>query len=773
MSLRNNIIVIKTILLQHCCNKIIYLNYIKYLKLRNTFIVLLIFFSQFGFSQVIKGKVVDQSSGAGVPFAEIFCLETQNGTVSDIEGNWELENVVNFQITLLIRADEFDNKLIKVENQEKDLIVKLEHSHIHLDEVIVSTSDSKLQRYSAFPVESRKIADLNKIEQTNLVDAMSNIPGVYNFSTGNGIAKPVIRGLSGMRVLTSQNGLRLENQQWGADHGFAVLNLGIDRVEIIKGPSSLIYGADALGGVIYLADEPYANLNKQEIKASTKFESNSMATFNKISYKKSKDNLRFAVYGGFFSRNNYAIGENDLLNPSDREYVVNSKNSGGSFKTAIGYNKNNWITNLRYQLLYFQNGLPGHTHDANPDVSSFLSNSRNRSYSIPAQKIFNHLVQWENKFYFKNDELIAQLGFTSNELKEYGEKVTVAGINMTLQNTSYNVRWKHHFNKHFEIVSGSQGMLQSNANGQYVEEILVPDANFTDLGAFSLLKGTFNLWNIQAGARYDNRSITTKELVDGFDKSFNGVNYSAGISRSSKNLTTRLNASTGFRPPHISELLADGVHHATMQYLVGDRNFISERAYQIDFYLGTHFDHLEIVINPFINQINNYIYKSPTGQTDTNSGLDIFEMKQTDAVFLGGDIAIHYHPHMAHWLHLESNLSLLSTQENLPFIPQNRLNNRIKIEFKGEKKLRINSLSAQYIHFFKQDNVATYETPSSPYQLINLGCNGSFSAKHQINYSLGVNNLLNVRYIDHLSRLKTYEIPNTGRNIYVKLSLTL
>ena len=773
MSLRNNIIVIKTILLQHCCNKIIYLNYIKYLKLRNTFIVLLIFFSQFGFSQVIKGKVVDQSSGAGVPFAEIFCLETQNGTVSDIEGNWELENVVNFQITLLIRADEFDNKLIKVENQEKDLIVKLEHSHIHLDEVIVSTSDSKLQRYSAFPVESRKIADLNKIEQTNLVDAMSNIPGVYNFSTGNGIAKPVIRGLSGMRVLTSQNGLRLENQQWGADHGFAVLNLGIDRVEIIKGPSSLIYGADALGGVIYLADEPYANLNKQEIKASTKFESNSMATFNKISYKKSKDNLRFAVYGGFFSRNNYAIGENDLLNPSDREYVVNSKNSGGSFKTAIGYNKNNWITNLRYQLLYFQNGLPGHTHDANPDVSSFLSNSRNRSYSIPAQKIFNHLVQWENKFYFKNDELIAQLGFTSNELKEYGEKVTVAGINMTLQNTSYNVRWKHHFNKHFEIVSGSQGMLQSNANGQYVEEILVPDANFTDLGAFSLLKGTFNLWNIQAGARYDNRSITTKELVDGFDKSFNGVNYSAGISRSSKNLTTRLNASTGFRPPHISELLADGVHHATMQYLVGDRNFISERAYQIDFYLGTHFDHLEIVINPFINQINNYIYKSPTGQTDTNSGLDIFEMKQTDAVFSGGDIAIHYHPHMAHWLHLESNLSLLSTQENLPFIPQNRLNNRIKIEFKGEKKLRINSLSAQYIHFFKQDNVATYETPSSPYQLINLGCNGSFSAKHQINYSLGVNNLLNVRYIDHLSRLKTYEIPNTGRNIYVKLSLTL
>ena len=562
----------------------------KTLFLLSTFFIL--FSSQ---AQSLQGKVLDFETGSGIPFAKIYCLETQNGANADSSGAWQLDNIIDNQMTLQISAHEYDSKMIKVEGYDSEVIVKMNKAHIHLDEVIISTSDSKLQRYSAFPVESRKIADLNKIEQTNLVDAMSNIPGIYNFSTGNGIAKPVIRGLSGMRVLTSQNGLRLENQQWGADHGFAVLNLGIDRVEVIKGPSSLIYGADALGGVIYLADEPYANLNSEEIKASTKFETNSLATFNKISYKKSKDNLRFAVYGGYFSRNNYAIGYNNLLNPSDKEYVVNSKNSGGSFKTAIGYNKKNWITNFRYQLLYFQNGLPGHTHDANPDVSSFLSYSRNRSYTIPAQKIFNHLAQWENKFYFKNDEVIAQLGFTSNELKEYGEKVSVAGIDMTLQNTSYNVRWKHHFNKHFEIVSGSQGMLQSNTNGQYAEEILVPDANFTDLGAFSLIKGTFNLWNIQAGARYDQRSIT-EITSSGFDTTFSGINYSAGISRSSKKLTTRLNVSTGFRPPHISELLANGVHHATMQYLIGDRTFESEIANQIDLYLGTHFDTSKLLL---------------------------------------------------------------------------------------------------------------------------------------------------------------------------------
>ena len=97
-------------------------------------------------------------------------------------------------------------------------------------------------------------------------------------------------------------------------------------------------------------------------------------------------------------------------------------------------------------------------------------------------------------------------------------------------------------------------MLQSNKNDDNAEEILVPNSNFNDFGAYSLLKGTFNLWNIQAGARYDQRSITTQKVIGGFDKIFNGVNYSVGISRSSKKITTRLNASTGFRPPHISEI---------------------------------------------------------------------------------------------------------------------------------------------------------------------------------------------------------------------------
>ena len=187
---------------------------------------------------------------------------------------------------------------------------------------------------------------------------------------------------------------------------------------------------------------------------------------------------------------------------------------------------------------------------------------------------------------------------------------------MTLQNYSYNFKWKHKINNIFEFVSGFQGLMQSDSNDLSAEQVLVADANFYDFGAYTSLIGNLNQWNLQVGTRYDQRNVITFENIDPFSKNFNGFNYSIGISRSSKKFTTRLNASSGFRPPHISELLANGVHHATAQYLIGDENLNSEQANQLDFYLGMHQEHFEIIVNHFINQINNFVYNNPTGSND-------------------------------------------------------------------------------------------------------------------------------------------------------------
>ena len=167
-------------------------------------IILLFFLYQFGQAQIVEGRVLDDKTGLGLPFAKVYCIEMQNGTVADSSGYWQLDNAVVHQMTLQISANEFESKLLTVEDYTDEIIVKLEHAHIHLDEVIVSTPASKLQRYNTSPVDARDLADLNKIEQSTLVDALSNMPGIYNLSTGNGISKPVIRGLSGMRILKLQ-----------------------------------------------------------------------------------------------------------------------------------------------------------------------------------------------------------------------------------------------------------------------------------------------------------------------------------------------------------------------------------------------------------------------------------------------------------------------------------------------------------------------------------------------------------------------------------------
>ena len=356
-------------------------------------------------------------------------------------------------------------------------------------------------------------------------------------------------------------------------------------------------------------------------------------------------------------------------------------------------------------------------------------------------------------------------------MQEFEEKITIPGIDMTLTNYTYSLRWNYQINDYFELVAGTQGMIQQSQNAPAALDILITNSSFSDAGAYSLIVGSYKLWNFKAGARYDQRTVATLKGLD-FQKQFEGLNYALGVARSSRNFTGRLNVSSGFRPPHISEILANGVHHGSTRFLIGDLNLAAERATQIDLYLAAHGEHLEIIVNPFVNIINNFIYQDPSNQFI--NGYQVFNFQQTNAVLSGGDIAFHYHPHLAHWLHLESNFSMLQTQDEfgnqLPQIPQNRINNTVKVDLNSKNNFKINTLSLQYAYYFNQNNVTAFETPTQAFSLLNLGVLGSFDKTQKLEFSFGINNLLNESYIDHLSRLKPYLINNPGRNFYLKLN---
>lgn len=717
-------------------------------------------------AQTFKGRVLDAENRQPVAFATVFINELSNGTLTDSSGNFEFQNFPSSEVSLKISAVGYGSSTFTASvNMPQPVVYHLTSAHIHLDEIIVSTPFGKLQQENVTNVEWRRINELNRIPTMTLSDAITNIPGVYTSSLGAGIGKPVIRGLSGTRILTYLNGLRIENQQWGDDHGMGLTDLGVDAVEIIKGPASLLYGSDALGGVLYFVNEPYAHLNSFEGYVQSQSESNSLGSSNKIGLKWNKNGVKLNFFGGHTFQGDYMM-------PNGYR-IFDSRFSSSAAKISLGYNKKFWVGNLHYGLVNSFVGLPGHTHDDSLYAALFYSNEPAWLKTLPHQFITNHFISLENKFYFEKSTFEILLGYTINHLREFEEKYTIPGMDLRLDNSLGTIKWKRELGKKVEFIVGGQGMYQINHNNPKAEETLIPDNTSLDAGLFSLLLFEHKNLTLQGGLRYDLRKVETKEAFNGFEafnKQYQSFNYSAGLAYQADSLSFRINISSGYRAPHTSELLANGIHHGTFRYTIGDLDLKTEYATQIDFSLGAHYDHLEIIFNPFFNQINNYIFLSP--QDTVIENYPVYQYSQSDkAQLFGGDFSLHLHPHFAHWLHIQSSFSYIyAQQENatpLPLIPQNRLNTQLKFELHGHQKFSLADVVVQHYFYFAQNRVSSFETPTSAYHLINIGLNFKWITKNQpVLFQLGVKNLLNTDYIDHLSRLKNIGLSMPGINFY-------
>ena len=723
-------------------------------------------------AQAFKGKVINEEDGSAIPFATVYFVELHTGVSCNENGYFEYNYQLPKTFKVKFSAIGFQSKTIYLKFPlEEELNITLKEAHINLHEVTVSSTTGILQKHSITNIETRRISELAINLPTNLGEAISNIPSVYQTSTGPGISKPVIRGLSGMRIVTYINGLRIENQQWGGDHGMGASENGIGAVEIIKGPSSLFYGADALGGVVYFMDESYAGLNEVNLAADSRYESNTNGTTNFLSAKINKNNLRINMHGNYTNHADYRL--------PNGQYAKFANFSESNIKTALGYNYKNWVLNIRYN--YFKNfvGLPGHTHDTIFTKETFQSLDARRNTRIPAQHINNHYSLMENTFYFKNSDLKIWLGNTSNRLTEYDEKVTIPGIDMNLNTSTYNVRYKQSISEKTYLISGFQGMYQFNENGSKASERLLPNATLNDNGIYALLHSEIANWELQTGIRFDNRSIATKEFFKGKEpliKQYQGFNYSVGASKKSDIFQFRINASSGFRPPHLSELLSNGVHHGTLRFEIGDIHLKSETSHQIDLSSEYISDHLRIILNPFYQRIFNYIYINPTGTRV--DGLPLFYYKQANfAELMGGDIGWHYHPHFLHQLHIENNVSYIYAQNDkgtaLPLIPQTRFNSTLRFELNTKGFIQIENLSIQHLYLLEQNRVATYESASTAYQLFHASASFKINFKNPIYIRTGVKNIFNEAYIDHLSRLKNIGLENPGRNIFISLKMNI
>lgn len=724
-------------------------------------------------AQTFSGKIVDSETKAAIPYASIYLVDYQTGIVCDSAGGFVFNIDLPEAVMVHVTAVEYEGLLSNV-TTTKFSQLELSKTHLEIEEMVVSAARGVLQRDNAIYIETRKIDELNAIPE-RMAGLISSIPGVYQASGGSGVSKPVIRGMQGTRVVTSWNGLRIENQQWGGDHGMALGTLGIGSVEVMKGPASLIYGADALGGVIYFSDREFVHNGTHKIQLETGVESATMATISSLDYRVSFNNLRLSASGSF---SNYA----DYRLPNGN-YVLNSRFAEGAGKLALAWNKKRWLSQLNYMYIRNRVGIPGEESDSTL-LNPFETTVQSREASFPSQLIENHFISLKNHWFVTRGSVDLLIGQTINKLREL-ETIDEIAFNTTLSNSLYHLKWDYEIGGGFTLVSGLQGGIQFNRNGVADDEPLIPDFNQLDNGAYSLISwkrnGGQERWRVQAGVRYDVRALEVfeSELAGTFKRNYQSVNGSIGMVWGTGQHTLRGNVSTGFRSPHVSELTANGAHHGALRYEIGNPNLISERGTQLDgvYEFGT--DHIEFILNPFFNYIQHYIFANPTDSV--NDGLPVFEYDQLDAVLLYGlDIGFHYHPHFAHWMHWESTYSHIIGEGangfDLPLMPQNRLGTSLKFSMdrllKG-KKFSFQNVVVKHTAFFEQNRIALDETASSFYHLIDLGLNLKLTIKTPIEFGIGARNVLNESYIDHLSRLKNIGVQQTGRDFYVRVKFTI
>ena len=734
---------------------------------QNLILTFLFLSCQWAFSQQIKGTVKDSVTGKTIEKALVTLIETDQSTLTDANGQFSFNLQNDEMITLKVIVENYQTLLNVILPVQIDIVLQLQPQHVDLNEVTVSGLSTLIQNKNPFHIETRKLSSLTGISAINMGEVISRIPGVYQSGLGNGISKPVIRGMQGMRIVSLVNGLRIENQQWGGDHGMGLAELGIGSVEVIKGPASILYGADALGGVIYYSDAPYAPNGTHEISSQNMFQSNTLGGVSRFLVKSSTKKTRWMIGASYANHADYKLPNN--------KFGANSRFNELVLKSSLSFNGKKSVHNLRYTFDKIITGIPGHTHDSIIVPETFQVSNQKRHYILTAQFFTNHYFSSDNKWYGKNNDLLIMAGITSNRLKEFDEKITIPSLSMTLSNALYNIKWTNKYFNKIKFVSGVQGMAQYNVNAANASDTLIPNCSTYDNGVYTSMLFTTNYWNFQAGVRYDLRYLETHhEFIKRppLNRLYSGLNSSAGAVYSGKNIVWRTSLSTGFRAPHLTELMSNGFHHGVLRFEIGDINLSPEKATQMDVTLETNHEHLSVTVNPYVNNVRNYITLQPIDSIV--EGIPVFEYRQIENVlFYGADLGFHYHPHFAHKLHLESSLSIVKVQSqsdsSISLIPQPRIMSSIRYNFNKGNKIIFKELYIQHLWMWKQDQVAYNELKTDAYNVLDAALKfASGNNKWEIN--LGCKNILNVTFIDHLSRLKNISMPAPGRNIYVSVT---
>lgn len=729
--------------------------------------------------QTVKGRVTDKNNGEPLIGVNIQVEELTTGTVTDINGDYILDNLPKGELIIKYSYVGFKiiYKKVFIIDKPVNLDVAMDILVIEGQEVVISGNFTSTQHDNTVKISAITSKELLQSVKPSLIEAIAEVPGVDYISKGPGIGTPVIRGLSLSNILFLNNGIPLQNYQFSANHPYMVDENGVERIEIIKGPASLIYGSGAVGGVINLIDEPVPKDGTIKGDVNIKYFSNTAGVESNIGIKGNHNGYYWGLRGGINTNKDYTQG--------DGKFASNTRFNRTNIKGVTGLITGRASFKIIYQYNEDKLGLA-----VTPALALVTSNGRENE--VWYQNLKNHLIISQNKLFLGNLKLDMDLAYQNNNRRLMGSELTPVFtlVDMTLQTFSYRLKSTYSFNENAKIIFGVQGMFQNNKNDDAPNHVL-PDTDLWELSVYGLGQYSFGERIIlEAGMRYSYSYINVplqeasghdhkkSQLTDEGHIEFKGdySNLSVSIGSTinlSEQMLIRLNIASAFRSPNIAELTQNGLHGT--RYEIGNPNLITQRGTEGDLGFHLHTKHTSFDVSVFYNNVDNYIFLSPTTDT-THDGDLIYMYRQTPSILYGGEAQFHFHPCPIHWLHVKSSYSYVIGKQKsggyLPFVPAQRL----KFELRTTKD-KFYSFKNIYITggieiVMPQNQPSEYEESSSGYNLINIGFGTDIYFNNQVvKLNFNISNLLNTQYIDHLSTLRELNILDMGRSFNLRISL--
>ena len=779
----------------------------------------------------LTGRITDAATGEGLPGANIIFDDLKRGAAAGPDGSFRFNNLPRGRFTVQVRSLGYNTITQTVDTGAgQPLEFKLTVAATEIGQVVVTgVSQATQLRRSPVPTAVVDRTRLNQTAGSNLVDAIAHTPGVSQITTGAAISKPVVRGLGFNRVITLNNGARQEGQQWGDEHGIEIDEFSVDRAEIIKGPGSLLYGSDAMAGVInFVASDPIAE-GRIKGTATANYQTNN--SLQAYSFENAGNLNGFnwlargtrKVAGNYQNRSDGRVYNSGFNEWDANGYVGLNKGWGYSHLTFSTFNQRLGLTEGARDTLTgrFLKDVPAPASNGTDAVPVTEDDLRGYGLAVPRQQV-NHLrIGTDNSFVVGDGggRLGLQVSYQQNLRREFGNVLDPAETSLyfQLRTVDYALRYFLPERNGWNLTLGTSGLHQQNRN--LGVEFLIPAYRVNEAGVFGVAKKTLGALDLSGGLRYDVRRIAADRLLldgderpsqdptadtkfPGFRSTFRNYSGSLGAAYNlSEKLTVKANLSRGFRAPNIAELGSNGQHEGTIRYEIGNANLAAETSLQLDAGVSYVTDHVRFGVDAFTNSISNYIFArrllAAGGADSLRDGTLAYKFDQGQARLYGGEVSLDFHPHPLDWLHFENSFSMVRARQRnapaderyLPFIPADRLQSELRANFRRSGKRITNPYArVQFERTFAQDRFYSAfgtETATPGYTLINAGVGtdvASATGRTLFSLYLTANNLFDVGYQSHLSRLKYADynaangrtgVFNQGRNVSVRLVVPL